>query len=412
MKRWNAKCGVRIVVCLIMFAAAVMGQSVPTFKPMFISPNGVRDVLAAKDREPWKSAVERVKQDADKALKQPVQSVVTSIPKPTPDDAKVTDAHYYYTAKPYWWLIDGKWVRKDGEENPATDRRDYEAAVAMSGAIRDLGVGYVYTGDVRFARKAITLLNAWCNDKTTRMTPRYTTQQSYIELSITMPALVYGFTLVENFPEWTAAGREATREWIRTFATTGLTWKQPGNYNSWRAVMIASAGVATGSKDLLNYAYALWAQNLYHEVVGTDGKDSETGLTYVWVNNKKVTLRPGMLPLEMRRTDALFYSTYALNAMTQAAEILSRNGYKTFNHKSLLLALDFHAPYLVDPKKWNADGYLQASAAKAALNYALYELAFAQYKSPSYDAVVKRWGRPAIEGRVMGNVTTVVSPKR
>lgn len=383
-----------------------------TFKQMFISPGGIRDILAAKDREPWKTALEQVRIDAEKALSQSAKSVATSVPKPTPDESWVKDKHLYYTAKPYWWFENGAWVRKDGKVNPGADRRDYEAAIAMSVAIRNLGLGYVFFRDVRYARKAILLLSAWCVDSGTKMTPRYTTHQSKIELSITMPALVFGFSLVENFSGWTTADRDAVREWIRELGKSAMSWDQPGNFNAWRVAMVSTAGVVCASKEMLDFAFAQWLHNVQREIVGVDGKNPETGLGYVWVNNKKVALKPGMFHAELPRTDALFYSTYALNAMVQAAEILSRHGFKTYTNKSLVLALGFHAPYLIDPKKWNAAGYLQASAAKAHLNYAIYELAFGQYKVQEYDDVVVRWGRPAFEQRVVGNVTAIISPKR
>ncbi|NOX76666.1 MAG: hypothetical protein GXP17_08690 [Gammaproteobacteria bacterium] len=60
---------------------------------------------------------------------------------------------------------------RDGQINPNADRGDYEAAIKLGDAVQDLGLAYAFTGEAKYADKAIGLIRGWSLDSTTRMKP-------------------------------------------------------------------------------------------------------------------------------------------------------------------------------------------------------------------------------------------------
>lgn len=95
------------------------------------------------------------------------------------------DKHDYISIGPYWWpnpdTVDGKpYIRKDGEINPETrnNHTDFVENENFLRAIRDLSNAYYMSDNIRYANKALELINAWFLDADTRMNPNVNFGQS------------------------------------------------------------------------------------------------------------------------------------------------------------------------------------------------------------------------------------------
>lgn len=331
--------------------------------------------------EPWKTAYERLIADANQALNEKPYSVTK--------DGGSNDGHDYEAISIYcgWKEVDGKEPDcRDGKINPNIKRQDYEEAISLGKAVHNLGLAYAFTQDSKYAQQAISLIRAWCIEPNTRMNPKFTNSQSYIELSITIPGLFFGADLLYNYPDWSAQEKETFTEWVAAIANSALKWHRTNNFENWRVNFVAAAGAFLGDESLLNYAFGRYKE-----------------LIPIQIDPK------GRMIKELNRTTSLTYSLYALNAMIQTAEIARHQGVNLYDYTSdgkrgLKLALDYHATYAADtnPRDWS---YQQIKPLNKQDNVALYELAYSYWQEPSYLKVINSWQRPMIEKRILKQIT-------
>ncbi|MGB7444378.1 MAG: alginate lyase family protein [Coleofasciculaceae cyanobacterium] len=328
--------------------------------------------------KPWKTAYEKMLLDANKALSvQPYSVTKNGGPK---------WGHDFSSERPYcgWKRVDGKKPDcRDGQINPEADRRDYEEAIALGNAVRDLGLAYAFTQDSKYADKGISLIRVWCLDKKTRMNPTFTNPQSQIELSITLPGMFYGADLLYNYSGWSAKEKKAFEDWVSAITGSAQYWSRTNNFENWRVNFIASAGSLIKNESLLNYAFAR-----YKELIPIQMDEQ------------------GKMKKEIGRTKSLFYSLYAINAMTQVAEIARHYDVNLYDYtnesRGLKLAVDYYAPYAANPDSWDKE---QIAPLKETDSVALYELAYSYWQEPAYLKVINYWGRPMIEKRILGDVS-------
>ncbi len=327
----------------------------------------VRVRLAAGD-EPWRSALQQVLVEAGRLRRDTVTYTVVANGGPS-------RGHAFRTEAPY--------TKHDGVIDPDADRHDYQQAIAVAAAVRTLALGWTLTGDTTLAERALRLIEGWCAAPRTRMHPAYTNQQSRIELSITMPGLFYGMALLSRYPSWSDSSRTAAFGWVRRFAASARGWRARNNFENWRLVVLASAGALLSDTALLEEAFVTWRALIPRQM------DPD-----------------GFLVEETGRANGLTYSLYALNAMTQVAEIARHHGvdlygFRTGDGRGLELALDRHARHLLEPSSWPHPQRDTLEAPSAAA----FELALLWQAKPAYEQVLTRFGRPLAEPRVMGPVT-------
>jgi len=329
--------------------------------------------------EPWSSAYSKVISAANSALGKSLLSVTF----------QGKTSNQYYTEKPYCGWPDGC---RDGQINPDADRGDYVAAIELGNLVRDLGLAYAFTGEAKYADKAIDFIRAWSLDPGTRMTPT-TAAGNRIELFITLPGYFYGADLVWNYGGWGAGEKAAFADWVKK---VGDHAKANGaglnNFANWRVVLIASAGALLDDSALLNFAATEWKRLVPLQMSGS-----------------------GKMGQEVGRSKGLHYSLYAINAMIQGAEILRHRNVNLYDYssagKSLELALDYITPYAINPANWASTGYQQITTITQKDSMALYELAYSHYQKRSYLDAIIRWKRPMDEIRVMG-ITTLTHANR
>ncbi len=305
----------------------------------------------------------------------------------------------------------GGHVYKTCDNPPCSPRGDYDAAVKVGKAVRNLGLVYALTGESRYADKAIQLINAWCIDSDTYMEPIQGNFNSRIELSVTMPGMFYGADLIWNYSGWDTDKKNKFVDWVRKLAGDSESWVQDDCYNNypckedgwcqnqeaWRLLFRMSTSVILGDANTRNDAFDKWKKYV-------DCQISSKGCTKG----------------EVHRTTSLNYSMYAINALIQTAEIARHYGvdlysYKTSDGRGLEKALDLYAKYVSDPNapsKWKSecpcgkcqqDGGYDGSTNG---NAQVYELAYTFVGNKSiYKQCIERWRRPMNEIRTMGPVT-------
>ncbi len=328
-------------------------------------------------RQPWKQGFDVLIKDAITVLQQKNLSVTY----------QGSTGNDYFTEPPYCGWTKAKSpcgsACCDGKINPQADRADYQAAADLSRSVRTLGLAYAFTGESLYADKALTLIRAWFLTPSTRMTPKITNNQSQIELYITIPGVMYGADLIWNHTGWSQNEKDSFRLWVKTFMKDVAGRSHGTNYENWRLVLLSSGAFMAEDSLLLHSAFDTWKKNISSQV------------------NAK-----GQMIKELDRTKSLDYSTYAMNAMVQTAEIARHQGVDLYNYKlkdgrGLELVLDYHAPFILNPTRWT---YPQIDAYKGE-NGAIYELAYSHRQKAPYKEVIDKLGRPLIEIRTLGLTT-------
>ncbi|MEM8535528.1 MAG: alginate lyase family protein, partial [Chloroflexota bacterium] len=361
-----------LVSILISTGVQAHGQIRP--EGIYIDNAEVEQIRERKDTEPWKSAYNDLIREARAALRDTSHSVIDN-----------HGGNVYMTEPPYcgWKRVDGNEPDcRDGEINPQANRVDYENAIATGKNARALGLAYRLTGEDAYADKLVDVIDTWALHHYTYMEPRFSNDQSRIELSITLPGLFYGADLIRDYPGWSVAHQNQFFDWVDALMEAAENWRGTNNFELWRLVLLASGSALTDNEVVLVSTFERWRQVL-PEHVGEDGQ----------------------MVKELGRTKSLMYSLYALNALVQVAEIAEHQRVDLYTYevagRSLRLALDYHAPYAIDPSTWP---YKQMSPIEAK-DVAIYEVAYQQRHSAIYHAVIEAWGRPLYETRTMGPVT-------
>lgn len=330
--------------------------------------------------EPWFTAYQSLLASAELSLNLTPPSI-----KKRPINQH-REGRLYQTQAPYcgWRAVDGRKPDcRDGHINPQADRHDYQQAIAISKAMTQLGLAYRLTKDARFARKATELIHHWALAPTTRMVPRFT-PGSWIELSLTMPGIIYGADLIYDYPGWDYHQKQQFQVWVSRFGQSAMSWSRHNNFENWRVNLIATIGAYLRDEKLLAYAFG----------------------HYRWLIGEQINHK-GQLVHELQRSKSLFYSLFALNAMTQTAEIARHFGVDLYDYqledgRGLKLALDYHAPIVRGSKGWPFE---QIAPLKHTDNIALFELAYSHWQAPQYREVIEYWGRPMRESRVLEAIT-------
>lgn len=354
---------------------------------IYLNTDEITDILNKIDQEPWLTAYNQFITDANNQLNTPIKSVTYGGTTPPSGDN-----HDYYSGAPGC--------------TPTTCRADYTAAMAVSKAVRELGLAYALTNDNRYADKAIQLINGWCIDSGTKMTPRwsYTGQngQIWIELYITMPAMFYGANLIWNYSGWNSSDRTAFKNWVATLLSNlghGLdACNKTQNYDSWKMVFVMSAAIITDNQSEFD-----WAVDKFKNFIIDCQQDSN-----------------GSFYRERTRSEGGWaYSMYALKAWISAAEIARHKGidlygYSTPSGKGLELGLDFHAPYVVNPNNWPYTKCTVSNCRPIGCDYdsggAFYELAYRWKQKNDYMNAITNasngiCSRQRYDNRTMGYVT-------
>ncbi len=332
---------------------------------LYLSQPEIEDlkVNIASGQEPWKSAYSDFIAKADKELSLQPGSVT--------DDG---GGHVWKTDAPYI---------TDGVYDPNANRQDYLLADKICDAILDLGLAYQLTGESKYADKAIKLTEVWFLDKSTALKAG-TGSGNEIEMWITLPAAFYGIDLLWNYPGFPESDKQALQSWAQTSANRLRKLQRKNNWENWRLVYLMTLAHTANDKDTMDYAIDTWKS-----------------ISEDQINEK------GLMARELGRTTSLNYSIFAVNAMTEGAEIARHYGvdlydYRNSHNQGLETVFDAYVPYLLDPTTWPYEQirpYDQTGVF-------VYELAYSRYgHKETYKEVLEKYQRPFFDIRSMGYAT-------
>ena len=373
MKRFK----IALSVCLLLlFALPVYGQTVYVGRSEI---NAVKSKVQA-GQQPWASAYSAVIKSANSALNMAPRSVVDN---GGPAGANF-DKHSYGDDKTY----DG-----DGIHDTSANKEDSKAFYAMSGAIQDLGLAYAFTGDDRYARKAIDLLYHWCVNPNTYMRPSTINYAPHtpgghdhgaITIYSATPPMAFGTSFVLGHPYWSTKGSNAeakVKQWMVDMHRSAVTNVETANNNFFTRYLETRGTLAAliGNRSDLNKVFDLWKSHI------------------------RFSVKPnGRLHREAGRTKGIDYSIYGLEPFARIAMMARHHGVDLWSWEDgqggtpLRRAYDFLLPYVLDPnmpKKWIDAGFQQIVPVNKEPLSSAYEMAYAIYKKSDYLKVAQMGSR-------------------
>lgn len=298
--------------------------------------------------EPTVTAWHQLQREADRALKAPLMSVTEK--RLTPPGG---DRHDYLSLSAYWWPnpdVPGglPWIRRDGEINPASKNNDSDGVrlAAFTARVQTLTLAWYFSGDVRYARRAIALIRHWFINPATRMNPDLTYAQSVpgkaegrrsgvLDGRYLATRLVDALLILRAAPGWRQQDEQQMQQWMSDYLHWLLTSKQgqgesqaENNHGSWYNVQVAGIAWYLQRPDVIKPMLEQAKQRMNGQFAAD-----------------------GSQPKELARTRSFHYSWFNLQALTALATVAEHSGagdlwhYRTPQQVSLLTALDFMAPY-------------------------------------------------------------------
>jgi hypothetical protein len=288
--------------------------------------------------------------DAEKAsLAQPL--AVTQKTQTPPSN----DPHDYYSLAPYYWpnpsTPDGlPWESRDGEVNPESRLiPDHDHLDDTADNVITLAMAFYFSRRERYAQEATELLQVWFLSPATAMNPNLTYAQlrpgaaagkvynGIIEARI-LAEMVDAVGFLEDSKSWTADHQAAFKTWCRQYldwllgSPQGLDEAEANNNRwSWYAAQVVALSLRVGDIE-------------------------QAG---VWLNQAQQTLEAqiqpgGNQPQELRRTLALSYSTFNLEAYFRLAAMGQAVGFSLWTFRDLRLrrGLEFILPYTTGKLAW------------------------------------------------------------
>jgi hypothetical protein len=312
------------------------------------SPEGLRYAKAHRTDPAIAPAYAAVMKRADAALAGPTYTVVDKARTPPSGDK-----HDYISMGPYWWPDPTKpngepYLRRDGEFNPerSTNAFDVSDLDAMSASVEALSLAYWFTDDARYAIKAAQLLRVWFLDPATRMNPntryaqgvpgRSTGRAEGVLDTYRLLKVIEGVGLLAPSKALSNADQKGLERWFADYTT----WMRTDPNGREEQAAANNHGIWF---DYQLTGFSLFAREdaLARQVVAEAG--ARRIATQVDPN--------GSLPLELKRTRALHYSYFALEALVGTAQFgrcveLDLWRYQTADGRGLRAAFDFLAPYV------------------------------------------------------------------
>ena len=293
----------------------------------------VRESLK-KGEDTYRTSYKKLIQEAERILKERATSVMD---KPDNKVAKSGDKHDFISVGKYCWpnpnTPDGMpWIQRDGYINVENFKKDDAVRQdKMVANVAKLCQAYFFSGDDRFAKKAVELARVWFIDPATRMNPHLTFAQVIPGNDNSMghfPGVIFGRTyinllaglnLIKNVPAYTSEFDSGIKKWFSEYAT----WLTTSDFGK-------KEGKATN-----NHSIAYDEQLLAIALFSGD----DTTARKIVSDFHKVRIFPqvepdGKMPRELARTRGLGYSAFNVKHMLEICEMAKEINPSLFTIKS------------------------------------------------------------------------------
>jgi hypothetical protein len=264
--------------------------------------------------------------------------------------------HDFYSEGDYWWpdpaKPDGPYIQKDGHTNPDNFSDHRHAMIRFSEITATLTSAWLITGDRKYADKALEHFRAWFIDPNTRMNPdmlyaqaiwgRFTGRgigliDAYhlVEVARSAKILIGNKVIADN-------EADKIREWFSSFLNWMMThpngideMNAKNNHGTCWVVTASSIASLTGNEKVLKFCTERFKTVLLPSQMADDGS----------------------FPLELKRTKPYGYSLFNMDALCNAAEILSAPDDNLFEFttpegKGIRKGMEFIFPYIADKLEW------------------------------------------------------------
>lgn len=300
--------------------------------------------------EYYNAAYKKLIKYADTMLPQQAESVM--------DKSKVASSgnkHDYCSLSYYAWPDESKpnqlpYVIKDGVPNPEYKEYDYDRLVRLSDRINTLALAWYFSGEKKYAEKAIELVKVWFINKKTKMNPNLNYCQvcpgknggmGNNVLDGTMIAdILNGIVLLEYYEGFSKQDQKALKKWVKAFSKQiqKTDWGKKNLQNN------NNQGIAY-DRQLLTYWSFIGERN--------DKRKNISGF-----NQRRLFKQlaaDGSQPQETCRTRGYHYSWYNIHFISEFL-IIAKNQNERIDQQvsdsglSFYSAIDFLIPYLGKPK--------------------------------------------------------------
>jgi hypothetical protein len=331
--------------------------------------------------------VQNIKSEADTLLNMKPVSVMDKAFTPASGNK-----HDYMSQAPYYWYDSSKpkglpYIRRDGVRNPEilkiTDRKNIGE---LENATRVLSFAYYFTGEEKYAAKASEFLKHWFLNDNTKMNPNLDYAQAIpgvndgrgigIIETIALTGIADASVMLKGSKSWSSKDDKALKQWYNKY----LKWMQmskngidemqaENNHGTFYDMQVVDFALFTGRKKTALKTLSHTKKRMEVQI------DSE-----------------GKMPLELERTQSLWYSTYNLEGWFKLATLAEKAGVDLWNYTgknkgSIRKAIDWLAPYAVGEKQWP---YEQIGEYKKENIYILLVQAAQKFKGKKYVELVDR----------------------
>jgi unsaturated chondroitin disaccharide hydrolase len=265
------------------------------------------------------------------------------------------DKHDYVSLSRYWWPNPDTpdrlpYIYKDGQSNPELNQYDRNTLGNMARSVSTLSLAYYYSGQEKYADKAVQFLRAWFLNPETRMNPHLEYAQfipgrnnskgrpeglidsySYVEMLNSVP-------LLKGSKAYTRADEQGIKDWFKTFAAWFISSEQ---------------GIKEDAAKN-NHATSYDSQLIHFYLFADDEAAARAVIQRFPERRMFKQLEPdGTQPNELWRTLGYHYSLYNLAHMMDVGAVAKHLGLqlltKEQDGRSYFKAVDYLASFLGKP---------------------------------------------------------------
>lgn len=275
-------------------------------------------VKASLQQPAYATAYKHLLEEADGQMKRSPLSVMLK-----EKTAASGDKHDYLSLSRYFWPDPTKpdglpYINRDGVSNPELEKLDRPKLAQMAGRVTTLSLAWYFSGEERYAQKAVEQLQVWFLNKETRMNPNLNYAQIVPGLyggkgrcygvidSYSFVEMLDAVQLLEGSKSFTPKDSKALKAWFSKFLQWILTssqgieeGNQKNNHATAHDVQVIAYAKYVGNKKVLNEYFSQFYEKRLLTQIELDGRQ----------------------PYELRRTLAFGYSQYNLTHIIDVMQI-------------------------------------------------------------------------------------------